>query len=95
MVPQQRRRFEISNDSSLGIALREAEQSGEELEVVVGDHTLRVRVCVPGHPTRKHDPDRTREALRQSAGALKGVDIEQLLRDLREQREQDSQGRPA
>jgi hypothetical protein len=34
------------------------------------------------------------EALRKSAGALKGVDVEELKADLREMRQQDSKGRP-
>lgn len=42
-----------------------------------------------------YDPERVRPALRESAGALAGVDVAALKRDLREQRAQDSQGRPA
>jgi hypothetical protein len=42
-----------------------------------------------------YDPEKVREGLRKSAGALKGVDIEELKRDIREQRGQDSTGRPA
>lgn len=42
----------------------------------------------------KVDPAVAREALRKSAGALKGVDIEKLKADLRIQRQQDSSGRP-
>ncbi len=42
-----------------------------------------------------YDVERVRDALPRSAGALAGVDVEALLRDLREQRGQDSQGRPA
>lgn len=42
-----------------------------------------------------YDPERVRAALRQSVGALAGVDTESLKRDLRAQREQDSRGRPA
>jgi hypothetical protein len=41
-----------------------------------------------------YDPDRVREALRRSFGVLRGVDIDELQRDLKEQREQDSSGRP-
>ncbi len=40
------------------------------------------------------DPERVREALRESTGALAGVDVEALKRELRAQREQDSLGRP-
>lgn len=42
-----------------------------------------------------YDPQRVRRALRQSAGALAGVDVATLKRELREQRSQDSPGRPA
>ncbi len=42
-----------------------------------------------------YDVERVRDALRRSAGALAGVDVEALTRELREQRAQDSQGRPA
>ncbi len=42
-----------------------------------------------------YDAERVRIALRQSAGALQAIDVEQLKRDLREERVQDSHGRPA
>jgi hypothetical protein len=42
-----------------------------------------------------YDPEKVREGLRKSAGALKGVDIAALKRDIRDQRGQDSKGRPA
>lgn len=42
----------------------------------------------------KVDPKIAREALRRSAGALTGVDIEKLKADLRIERQQDSSGRP-
>jgi hypothetical protein len=42
-----------------------------------------------------YDPEKVREGLRKSAGALKGVDIEALKQDIRDQRKQDSHGRPA
>lgn len=42
-----------------------------------------------------YDPEKVREALMQSAGALAHVDREELLADLHEQREQKSHGRPA
>jgi hypothetical protein len=41
-----------------------------------------------------YDLDRVREGIRRSAGAFHGVDRDQLLADLAEQREQDSRGRP-
>jgi hypothetical protein len=42
-----------------------------------------------------YDPEKVREGLRKSAGALQGVDIAALKRDIRDQREQDTHGRPA
>jgi hypothetical protein len=42
-----------------------------------------------------YDPEKTREGLRKSAGALKGVDIAALKKDIQTQRGQDSHGRPA
>ncbi|TAK34688.1 MAG: hypothetical protein EPO21_08850 [Chloroflexota bacterium] len=41
------------------------------------------------------DPEQVGAALERSIGALAHVDREELLKDLREQREQDSYGRPA
>jgi hypothetical protein len=41
------------------------------------------------------DPEKAREGIRKSAGALKGVDIAALKRDIRDQRGQDSKGCPA
>ena len=41
------------------------------------------------------NPRGLREALRRSAGAFARIDTEELKRDLREQGEQDSHGRPA
>ena len=42
-----------------------------------------------------YDPKRAQQALKRSVGALAHVDREELLADLREQREQNSHGRPA
>ncbi len=42
-----------------------------------------------------YDPAKVLRAVGASAGALRGVDIEQLKRDLAEERAQDSTGRPA
>ncbi len=42
-----------------------------------------------------YNGERVVKALRQSAGALSGIDVEELKRDLREERAQDSPGRPA
>jgi hypothetical protein len=42
-----------------------------------------------------YDPVKAKAALHASVGALAHVDVETLLSDLREQRKQDSTGRPA
>jgi hypothetical protein len=42
-----------------------------------------------------YDLEKVREGLRKSGGALQGVDIAALKRDIRDQRGQDSNGRPA
>jgi hypothetical protein len=43
---------------------------------------------------RPHDPEAVRKALRESAGALKGVDVDELKRDLYEMGFQDTTHRP-
>jgi hypothetical protein len=42
-----------------------------------------------------YDPDKAREGLRKSAGALKGVAAEALKQDIADQRGQESHGSPA
>ncbi len=42
-----------------------------------------------------YDPQQAKQALKQSAGALIGVDRDSLLKDIHDQRGQDSHGRPA
>ena len=42
-----------------------------------------------------YDPEKAIEGIRKSRGALQGVDRDRLQREIREQRSQDSKGRPA
>jgi len=42
-----------------------------------------------------YDPAKALAALRRSAGALAGIDVEAFKKEIREQRSQDSKGRPA
>ncbi|HEU0022292.1 MAG TPA: hypothetical protein VFR55_11560 [Dehalococcoidia bacterium] len=42
-----------------------------------------------------YDPRKVRQGLKNSAGALAGVDRDALIRDIHLQRQQDSHGRPA
>ncbi|HEY7033533.1 MAG TPA: hypothetical protein VH482_19510 [Thermomicrobiales bacterium] len=46
-------------------------------------------------PFANYDPEQVRAALEGLAGSLRGVDVDVLLAEPREQRSQDSQGRPA
>jgi hypothetical protein len=43
----------------------------------------------------KYDPKKAIEGIRKSKGAITGVDRETLQREIRDQRGQDSKGRPA
>jgi hypothetical protein len=52
-------------------------------------------VTNPNDPWASYNPERMLQALRQSAGALQGVDRDELLRDLEEAREQETPGRPS
>lgn len=60
----------------------------EGREVVAMDREREGRDIFAGY-----EPKRVKEALRKSAGALRGVDRKRLLSDLRAEREQDSPGR--
>jgi excisionase family DNA binding protein len=42
-----------------------------------------------------YDPEKAKEALRNGFGILKGIDVEQFKKDMKEARSQDSKGRPA
>ena len=42
----------------------------------------------------RHDPEALRRAIQESAGALKGLDIDAFKAEMREMRQQDSKGRP-
>lgn len=53
--------------------------------VIVACNGVRYRI-EPEDPFAFYDPEKVRAALHKSAGALKGVDVEQLRADLREAR---------
>jgi hypothetical protein len=44
---------------------------------------------------QNYDPKKAIAGIRKSAGAIQGVDRDTLQREIREQRSQDSKGRPA
>ena len=64
-------------------------------------HKLAVVLPVQSANDRPHDiwagydPAQVRDALKRSAGALAEIDGEALARDIKQQRGQDSKGRPA
>jgi hypothetical protein len=43
----------------------------------------------------EYDPEKVRQGLKRSAGALIGVEHEALKQDIKSQRQQESQNRPA
>src|SRR5262245_6868015 len=72
-------------------------KEGEEL-VTVSPVEAKLKRHAPAGPHdiwADYDPKRVRQGLKDSAGALAGVDRDELLRDIYAQREQDSRGRPA
>jgi uncharacterized protein (DUF433 family) len=87
----------IIEDVKACLAYAAALVAGEA--VIPASHTEndppRVRLADPNDPWKDYDPEKVLQALHEAAGLLKGVDTEQLKRDLREQRGQDSTGRPA
>lgn len=92
--------IKVDSDSELSRKIRTSDVSGEALLVDTGDsvYTLRVQKRERGDKQdiwANYDPEKVRAALRASAGALSGVNVEQLKSDLRVERGQDSQGRPA
>lgn len=70
----------------------------EPLLVEKGSLVFRVEIVDGGEVEdiwADYDPQQARAGLRKSAGALAGVDREQLLADIHAARQQNSHGRPA
>lgn len=63
-------------------------RSNEAVLIVRGEDVYRVERA-PHNATVTYDGQRVQQALQQSAGALRGVDREDLLSDINAQREQD------
>jgi hypothetical protein len=81
----------LDPDSDLALALADA-----DAPVLLESHGVRFRVIRDTDDLwAGYDPERVRRALRQSAGALAGVDVKTLKQELREQRGQDNLSRPA
>ncbi len=87
----QPRDYKVNPDSETARLLREAVVAGP-IRVDTGDVVYRVDAEASPKP---YDPERMIRAIHASAGALSDVDTDALLRTLREERRQDSTGRPA
>ena len=82
--------------SNLGPIFESLYRDGEPILVAKEGRLFKVEPqdVNAGDVWRDYDPDRVREALRESAGAFRGVDREALLEDIHGQRAQFSTGRP-
>ena len=86
--------IEVTPGSELDLLLEEA--NGAPLVFVKNGVRYRVeRDDAADYIWANYDPERVRQALRESAGAFASIDTEALKADIREQRGQDSHGRPA
>ena len=96
MTPLDLKTVKILPDSELGITLKAAQASGEAVIVDTGErlYTLLVVRSERAPDVFAHyDPQAAIAGLRALDEAFAGVDREELLRDLRAQRAQDSNGR--
>ena len=73
---------------------RRLQRGGVDVAVIVPAKP-RPELADPDNIWATYDADAVRLALKESAGALRGVDRDRLLKDIYEQREHDSKGRPA
>lgn len=79
------------------LRIRRADLEAMVTPVLPAEHAAQrkgPRIADPNDIWKDYDPERTRVALRKSAGALSGVDRDQLVADIYAQRGQDSKGRP-
>lgn len=83
-------------DSELTALLKAAAQSGERVRVVAEGQTFEVEVK-PSTKSRDiwegYDPEVAREAWESIAGIFPDIDAEALIRQIKEDREQDTPGR--
>lgn len=78
-------------DSELGRIMDEASTQ----DVVLEKNGVRFRLArANDDPLAEYDPERAQAAWQSTAGMLRSVDADALIADLREQRGQDSNGRP-
>lgn len=91
------RRIPINKKSELGRQMDEARRAGEQVVLEVNGQAYRLtsQPQTVDDPWKEYDAEKVRQALRRNAGTLKGVDRDALVADLKEQRAQNSHGRPA
>lgn len=84
-------------DEELAALIKEAVDAGEPLRVRADDHTYELDVRRPESESiwKDYDPEAVGEALRATFGILKGINADELIKELREDRDQDTPGRPA
>jgi hypothetical protein len=80
-----------------GSELAELIDEAASMPVVLAKNGQRFRIVRvdDGEPPANYSPERVRRAFERSFGILKGLDTEALKAEIREQRQQDSKGRPA
>lgn len=93
------RTIEIAPGGELDTLLTAAEADGAQLVLVREGVRYRLEREEAEEDTKpdifaNYDPERVRQALRETAGAWKGIDAEALKADIKAQRGQDSIGRP-
>lgn len=88
----QPRDYKVNPDSETARLLREAAASHAPIRVDTGETVYHVDASAAKKP---YDPERMIRAIHAGAGALKEVDTDALLATLREERRQNSTGRPA
>lgn len=94
--------FTTEADSQLATLVRSAAETGEPLYIDADGEIFKVSIKKPliglkherEDPWKDYDPEKVREALRASRGALAGVDTDELLQDIMAAREQDPLTRP-
>src|SRR5207253_413729 len=97
------RKIDLAREHDLDAIVEGLVADGEPRVIVRDGETVAVLVTPKDYASLAHDetdiwanydPERVREGMRAAAGALRGVDLDELRRDLREGRGQDSTGRP-
>jgi hypothetical protein len=93
--------IKLPPDNEIMKKVRAALEAGESVRLDDGGEVITLRPEAPLRASENddiwanYDPQRALDAFEQATGILDGVDVEQLLAELRERRGQDSIGRPA